>query len=198
VPRSAAANDALRRESIGKILKAAVAVFARHGLEGTAIDDVAGEAGVSKGLVYRYFRSKEELFVKALAASLSEIYADVPNSAGGLKEYAANAIALTLRHVDLQRLHLATMLQPGTDLLIPGLDSALSPNTRLREKALGDAFALVPHHRPHLDPMLFQLALNGIALAVLVRPELRRSTETVDALCERLVQLFTGGPDAPG
>ena len=37
-------------------------VFLRHGFEGASMDGIAATAGVSKMTVYRYFRSKEELF----------------------------------------------------------------------------------------------------------------------------------------
>src|SRR5258707_4162867 len=37
-------------------------VFLRHGFEGASMDGIAAAAGVSKMTVYRYFRSKEELF----------------------------------------------------------------------------------------------------------------------------------------
>ena len=44
------------------LLRAAQTVFAKKGFEESRIEDVAKEAGVSKGLVYEYFRSKEDLF----------------------------------------------------------------------------------------------------------------------------------------
>ena len=43
------------------ILQAAVSVFAEKGYHGCRISDVAQEAGVAYGLVYHYFRNKEEL-----------------------------------------------------------------------------------------------------------------------------------------
>lgn len=44
------------------LLDAAATVFARHGFNGARMEDVAREAGVAKGLLYRHFASKEELF----------------------------------------------------------------------------------------------------------------------------------------
>ena len=44
-----------------QILDAAVRVFARQGFHSSRVSDVADEAGVAYGLVYHYFRSKEEV-----------------------------------------------------------------------------------------------------------------------------------------
>src|SRR5262249_56639167 len=52
------ARDQDRRKTI---LRAAVEVFARKGYHGCRIADVAREAGVAYGLVYHYFKNKEEL-----------------------------------------------------------------------------------------------------------------------------------------
>jgi AcrR family transcriptional regulator len=49
-----------------EILDAALQVFAEHGLARARVEDVATCAGVSKGTVYLYFESKEELFREAI------------------------------------------------------------------------------------------------------------------------------------
>jgi TetR/AcrR family fatty acid metabolism transcriptional regulator len=54
--RAQAAADRRRQ-----ILDAAVHVFARQGFHGCRVSDIADEAGVAYGLVYHYFRSKEEV-----------------------------------------------------------------------------------------------------------------------------------------
>lgn len=45
-----------------EITQAALAAFAEKGYDATRVEDVAKRAGVSKGLLYLYFRTKEELF----------------------------------------------------------------------------------------------------------------------------------------
>ncbi len=47
------------------ILQAAQTLFAAHGYLETTIDDIAHEAGVSKGNIYVHFASKKELFLSA-------------------------------------------------------------------------------------------------------------------------------------
>lgn len=46
----------------GELIDAALACFAERGFAATKLDDIAAKAGVSKGTVYLYFPSKEELF----------------------------------------------------------------------------------------------------------------------------------------
>ena len=46
----------------GEITQAAMQEFAEKGYAATRVDDVAKRAGVSKGLLYLYFKTKEELF----------------------------------------------------------------------------------------------------------------------------------------
>ena len=49
-----------------EILDAAVCVFARKGYEKTSITDIAKEIGISQGLCYRYYKSKEEMYDAAI------------------------------------------------------------------------------------------------------------------------------------
>jgi AcrR family transcriptional regulator len=49
-----------------ELLEAAAAIFTERGFAAARLDDVAARAGVSKGTLYLYFSSKEELF-KAVA-----------------------------------------------------------------------------------------------------------------------------------
>ncbi len=57
----AARNERLAAEKRRVILDAAVRVFARRGFNGCRVSDIADEAGVAYGLVYHYFRSKDEV-----------------------------------------------------------------------------------------------------------------------------------------
>lgn len=54
---------AARRE---QLLAVALEVFAREGFHGTAMNDVADAAGVTKPVLYQHFRSKRELYLALL------------------------------------------------------------------------------------------------------------------------------------
>ena len=53
-----------------EIVAAAFELFAERGFAATQLDDVAARAGVSKGTLYLYFESKEELFKAVVRESL--------------------------------------------------------------------------------------------------------------------------------
>jgi AcrR family transcriptional regulator len=50
-------------ERIPELLEAALEVFAKNGYRNTRLDDVAVEAGVTKGTIYHYFDTKEALLL---------------------------------------------------------------------------------------------------------------------------------------
>lgn len=54
-----------------EIADAAFAVFAEKGYAGARVEEVARRAGVSKGLLYLYFRTKEELFKAVIMRVIS-------------------------------------------------------------------------------------------------------------------------------
>ncbi|WP_322799094.1 TetR/AcrR family transcriptional regulator [Thermoflexus sp.] len=51
-----------REETRRRIIEAAFRVFVRKGFKGTSNREIAREAGISPGLIYWYFRNKEDLF----------------------------------------------------------------------------------------------------------------------------------------
>lgn len=65
----AVSADAAKREAAGsaavdtrsRVLHAAFRVFAEHGYTGATLDDVAADAGLTKGAVYWHFASKDDL-----------------------------------------------------------------------------------------------------------------------------------------
>ncbi|MEP7289661.1 MAG: TetR/AcrR family transcriptional regulator [Chloroflexota bacterium] len=50
-------------ERRNQIIESAIKVLAREGFANTRMDDVAVESGLSKGLLYWYFKSKEEIII---------------------------------------------------------------------------------------------------------------------------------------
>jgi AcrR family transcriptional regulator len=72
MPRTKEAFEAMRETTRGKIEAAALSLFARKGLSVT-IEEIAQKAGLSKGLLYSHYPSKEALIAELMrqAAYLS-------------------------------------------------------------------------------------------------------------------------------
>lgn len=55
-----------KAERPGEILAAALSVFAERGFAGARLEEIAARAGVSKGAIYLYFPTKEDIFRAAV------------------------------------------------------------------------------------------------------------------------------------
>ncbi|SMD30750.1 TetR/AcrR family transcriptional regulator [Picrophilus oshimae] len=96
-----------------KILNAAIMVFSRKGYEAT-MDEIASEAGVSKGLLFFYYESKENLIIESALKSLP-IY--IINSVNNGSYFDANNVLYDLgikflyyyKNQDLRNLFLYTI-----------------------------------------------------------------------------------------
>lgn len=62
-----------RHDKRARILEAALSVFSRKGVLGTRIADIANEAGIAYGLVYHYFKNKEEILNTIFTERWAEI-----------------------------------------------------------------------------------------------------------------------------
>ncbi len=65
-----------------QILDAAVRVFARQGFHSTRVSDIADEAGVAYGLVYHYFRSKDQVLNELFTERWSLLLAAIEETDG--------------------------------------------------------------------------------------------------------------------
>jgi TetR/AcrR family fatty acid metabolism transcriptional regulator len=71
-----------------ELLAAARSVFSRKGFYNATIDDIAYEAGVAKGTVYLYFKSKNDIYIAALRDGIEGLIRDMRRQAeaGGTTE----------------------------------------------------------------------------------------------------------------
>lgn len=92
------------------IVNAAIRVFARKGLEKGKIADVAKEAGIGKGTVYEYFKSKEDIFSAIEMSVMGEMM-------GQVDRLVAEALSPTEK--------VQLIMQRGTDVLFEMGDAVL-------------------------------------------------------------------------
>ena len=64
MPRSEEANVQIKDDRQKQILASALKVFIHKGFAATKMSDIATEAGISYGLMYHYFQSKDEIYAE--------------------------------------------------------------------------------------------------------------------------------------
>jgi AcrR family transcriptional regulator len=64
-------------ETRRRLLDAAETVFLRRGLQGSSVEEIAAEAGYTRGAFYSNFESKDELFVQLLHTRVYDRYAEL-------------------------------------------------------------------------------------------------------------------------
>jgi AcrR family transcriptional regulator len=65
-------DEALQERRRSAILKVAASLFARHGFTTTDVQWIADRLKISKGTIYRYFPSKEKLFLAVVEQGMSQ------------------------------------------------------------------------------------------------------------------------------
>lgn len=170
-----------------RILNAAADLMAHYGYDKTTMDDIAREAGVSKGAIYLHFRSKADLLIELLMRESIAVYEEV------LKRIEADAEVLTL--FNLYRYAVIAVL--GNPLL-----KALYTNNR---RVLGDAlrqlrtmpqfggmmdmgieyvrqFQAIGLIRPDADPAVVAAVLMSIRYGLLTMDEFLNTPPPLDQL----------------
>ena len=162
-----------------EITAAAVAAFAENGYAGTRIEEVAQRAGISKGLLYLYFKTKEDLFksvvrsfvvprIDALTASISNADVSAEQILRGpildlLKSVPGSPVGIVVRlmisegakHPDLVKFYKDNVVSRGISALQAIVDRGVASG-EFRRTEISDM--------PHLlvQPAIFSLVFTSI------------------------------------
>ncbi len=97
------------------ILEAALRVISRRGVAAATMQEVADEAGIAKGTIYLYFKSREELVERTaelvhsqLDRRMREVPADPRDALSHLRRLVETKIAFFDEHREFLRAYLAT------------------------------------------------------------------------------------------
>jgi len=77
-----------------KVDRAAIDLFAAHGIDGVSIADIAARAGVAQGALYRHYRSKDELAERLFSAAYRQAGDDLTAIAAAERGFAARIAAM--------------------------------------------------------------------------------------------------------
>lgn len=82
-PRTPEQFEEMREERKAHIMNVALEHFAKEGYHKTTISHIARHSGMSKGLMYNYFTSKESLLFEIIMRSVNEMYSDFDRNKDG-------------------------------------------------------------------------------------------------------------------
>jgi AcrR family transcriptional regulator len=106
IVKSLVSDKNLVAERRAEIVRAAVKLFSERGYYNTTIQQIAREAGISVGLVYQYFREKDDVLFLALKDVLETYEAEIPKALEGIGhplERLRTAIRAYCRIIDRRR-----------------------------------------------------------------------------------------------
>lgn len=156
-----------------KVVNEAARLFAQRGFEGTDMAQLAKRAGVSKGSLYNYFESKEDLYLhvatEGLARSRQAVYGGIDPAWDIFRQvehiFKAGA-AFARRQPEFVKLYL-NVSAAGMERFTAQLSRQVEKHTADHLKALVARGQREGHVRPDLDPRLGALFINSLYIMML-------------------------------
>lgn len=103
-----------------EILDAAEKVFARYGYRKTTVGDIVREGSVARATIYKYFGSKDEIFVTVLHREYREILAAVRKAIaeeGTVRDQLRAALLTHMDEIRRKRIALQVTLEGWVDIM---------------------------------------------------------------------------------
>lgn len=210
-PRTPKQFQEIREEKKTLIMDVALEHFANEGYFKTTINHIAKHAGISKGLMYNYFESKESLLSEIIARSVSEVYNYFDIDKDGYLseeefEFFVKRVTLMLKEKQsFWRLYLQLMMQNEVrELLLKSfttsdslIQSSLVNKAGLFvseiSKAIADYFIRKkevngPDYDPLLEMNMFFISLKGFAITYIYIDEV--DNIYYDKTVNRIIELY--------
>jgi len=208
-PRTPEQYEEIREEKRTLIMDVALQHFADTGFHATTISHIAKHAGISKGLLYNYFRSKEELLGEIINRSAVEIFNsfDIDHD-GSLSEYEfehflRRAFDVLRKNRRFWRLVMGIMLQRGVyeKLIEGGFGSRISNGLTVKEfwsrmslmikDYLGRRSAdNTAGNDPETEFMIFINSVKGFAITLLLSDKLNNDDDSFERTINTLIRRF--------
>jgi len=120
----------IQQQNRDRILAGALMIFSRYGYRGSTVDQIAGEAGMSKANLLYYFRRKQDIYLAVLSETLQQWLQplEMLNPDGEpieeLWQYACTKLELSRQSPEASRLFANEILQ-GAPMINPFLTTEL-------------------------------------------------------------------------
>jgi len=189
-PRTPRQFEEIREEKRSLIMDTALLHFANNGYHATTINNIARHAGISKGLMYFYFKSKEDLLAAIIEKSVAEVYTYFDTNRDNFlteeefEYFIRKAARLINEKQSFWRLFFQVLLQKEVREQFManflGTESLLRAGSDLKNADFISRIMIVltdyferkkqrkePGYDPFLDMNMFLLTLKGFALTFL-------------------------------
>ncbi|GIO60371.1 TetR/AcrR family transcriptional regulator [Paenibacillus cineris] len=177
MPRTQEENERIRQQAKAKIREAAIDLFMRKGYHATSIDDVSKHAGVSKGLLYNYYKGKEELLSAMVEARIGELIQVMEKAealetpAEQLKHIVEGAVDNVRRSPEVFRFYLHLQTQPEADETVAKYGKLLIEESARQFQIQCRMFEKLGASDPVARSLYFSSALQGIMLMISTYPD---------------------------
>jgi len=184
-----------------QLLKAATKVFARKGYHATRIADIATEAGVAYGLVYHYFKNKDEILGSLFEDNWATLVRATQNLSAGQASFAQKLDTVVGVLIEAYRLvpDVVTVLVVEIARSPMALDDKRVGGFRKGFQALADLIIEGQRNgevRKGIDPLLAAYCLFGAMETILtgfVLKSLPANDEGLARVRKQVVDLFLRG-----
>jgi AcrR family transcriptional regulator len=167
-PKTKEQYQEIRERTTAMIKEAALELFGRKGYHSTSISQIAKEAGISKGLIYNYFESKEALLHDIILEAVEE-GEELMNQVFAMTEDGYEILRLIVESSFewiSSRLHywkLLTSLAFQTDVLT-SLEPVLQKKQAVAIEQMAEVFRRMEAERPTEEALFFGALLDGVML----------------------------------
>ncbi len=174
-PRTEKQFKEIRESKKALIVNAAMELFANEGYHPASISKIAKNAGISKGLIYNYFESKEDLLLQIMTAGLDEMASAFdPNNDGVLSEeemasFIYGIFTMLKEKHEYWKLYYAVFFQPKVSKL---LESKFVELYTKMMKILTDYYQSHGVKNPEQEALLFGALIDGMAFNYILNPKL--------------------------
>ena len=165
-PRTVVQNKIIREEKKDLILRTALKVFAQEGYHASSVNKIADKANISKGLIYNYFESKEDVLktiIFDIADSILEKYPEGNFSLTNLdiEYFIDKSIDFVLDDTTRAKLLFSISSQPGVmDIIFHKMMEKALPFMNL----LTDYFKNNKAEEPQVMMYYFLSVLDGVQM----------------------------------
>jgi AcrR family transcriptional regulator len=172
-PRTEEQFEKIRKERRQAILDAALKVISEKGFHGASIASIAKDAGVSKGLMYNYFKSKEDLLTAIMLDGYERIFSNLETNPDLPAEenvmlLVEKSFEVIERLRDLVQVYFSVMLDSEVFILVRNQLNELSEPLM---QSFAKMMAELGFKDPASEAYFLRFILDGISLNYLIMPE---------------------------